>query len=250
MSAEPLERSILLPGGGGLAHTHSSVENLLWKAVITTQTSKTHICLIPPSIAVFLPRLALSLMKSPETLYVSHHLIEEARLSMPGCGCGCGCVGHLHLNMMPPRSCGFSLLSLTSAVVGNSLSQHCRSWFLALGCPCGDVLYPHPKTWPSANLGCWMKQRNYSVEIPKQSFSSLMPAELSDSGRNSPMCTQPVLSVSPLCAVCVQCVQCMSSAFMVCLPGTGHAPEVHMSSQWLAGQSFCCVYKGVPRLLG
>lgn len=39
--SEPMERSVLLPGGGGLAHTHSSLETPFWEAVITTQTSKT-----------------------------------------------------------------------------------------------------------------------------------------------------------------------------------------------------------------
>lgn len=89
VSAEPLERSMLLLGAG-LAHNHSSLETLLWEAVITIQTSKTQVCLIPPGIAVSLPRPTLSLMKSPETLSVSHHLTSEARLLMPWCVWGGG----------------------------------------------------------------------------------------------------------------------------------------------------------------
>lgn len=54
------------------------------------------------------------------------------------------------------------------------------------------------------------------METPKQSCSSLMPAELGDNGRNCPVCAQPVLRV--------HCVQCMSGVFIVCLTGAGRVP--------------------------
>jgi hypothetical protein len=43
---------MLLPGRGGLAYTHSSLETPLLEAVLTTQTSKAHVCLVPLSIVV------------------------------------------------------------------------------------------------------------------------------------------------------------------------------------------------------
>lgn len=143
---------------------------------------------------------------------------------------------------MPPRPCGFSLLSLASDAVSNSVSA------LSVLLPCSYLSdIPEPvgipprfpfKTWPSADLGCWMKPRSCNMEIPEQSFSSLMAAELSDSGRRCPVYTQPVLCVCTVCSVCLVC--------SLCLTGGRHVPVVYVSSQWLAGQSCYSVYKGGP----
>lgn len=54
------------------------------------------------------------------------------------------------------------------------------------------------------------------MDIPKQSVLFLVPAVLSDSGRNYPVCIQPALSVCPVCAVHIQWVHCVYTVHILC----------------------------------
>lgn len=76
--------------------------------------------------------------------------------------------------------------------------------------------HPYSETWPSAYLGCWVKQGSCSIEVPKQSFLSLVPAVLSSSGGNYSMCAQCVQYTSSIRSVYILCTYCVEGMSDVC----------------------------------
>lgn len=84
--------------------------------------------------------------------------------------------------------------------------------------------HPHSETWHSAYLGCWVKQRSCSMEIPKPGFFSLVPAVLSDGGGK----LSSVYSACTQCVyiLCTYCVQCLSGVCPLCELGVYCMPTV------------------------